>query len=372
MNTTHPNYRHSIVNLSNSLLHRFGVTPFHSTIKEIDEILARHSKIVVLLFDGLGTALIQRHLDSSSILVNNRFTTITSTFPPTTVAATTSLLSGRFPIENGWLGWSQYFKNVGCNVDVFTNENSVTKSKVSNENEMRKVAPYEDIFQMIAKQNPKMRVTSVWPSIIANGTARDLPDFFDKVREVSSIDGEKFVYAYWLQPDGLIHMTGVGSEEVHKTILDINAGVEKLAHVFPDTLFIVLADHGLVDIHFTAVEEHADFYDTLLRPFSNEPRAAFFFVKRGRKREFVRLFKKYYGSEFLLKTKRQALKEEWFGEGRAHPVVKRFIGDYLAIAIDRACFDYLIGGQLAHSRYIAHHAGLTDDEMLIDLMLINK
>ncbi|MCX5775983.1 MAG: alkaline phosphatase family protein [Firmicutes bacterium] len=372
MKTTKPDYRNSIVNLSNSLLHRYNINPFHSTIQAVYDILVKHDKIVVLLFDGLGKALIKKHLEPSSFLVKNYFTTITSTFPPTTVAATTGLLSGRFPIENGWLGWSQYFNDFKCNVDVFTNENSVTKIRVSNENEMRKVASYKDIFQMVAEKNPKIRVASVWPSIVEKGTARDLPDFFDKVREVVSIKGEKFIYGYWLQPDGLIHMTGVGSEEVHKTILDINAGVSKLAYDFPDTLFLVLADHGLVDIRFVAIEEHADFYDTLRRPFSNEPRAAFFFVKRGRKREFARLFKKYYGNEFVLKTKRQVLKEEWFGEGTPHPIVKHFLGDYLAIATDQTCFDYLLNGQMAHSRFKAHHAGLTDDEMLIDLMIMNK
>lgn len=372
MKTTNPDYRHSIVNLSNSLLNHYGVKPFHSTIAAVDKVLAGHDKVVVLLFDGMGKALIKKHLDPSSFLVMNYFTTITSTFPPTTVAATTGLLSGRFPIENGWLGWSQYFKAFNCNVDVFTNENSVTKIRVSNENEMRKVASYKDIFQMVSEENPKLRVASIWPSIVERGTARDLLDFFDKVREVVSIKGEKFIYGYWLHPDGLIHMTGVGSEEVHKTILDINAGVAKLAHDFPDTIFLVLADHGLVDIHFSAIEEHPDFYDTLVRPFSNEPRAAFFFVKRGRKREFVRLFKKYYGNEFVLKTKRQALKEQWFGEGAPHLIVKSFLGDYLAIATDQNCFDYLLNGQLAHSRFKAHHAGLTDDEMLIDLMIINK
>ena len=42
--------------------------------------------------------------------IKNRIKSITSVFPPTTTAATTSMLSGLNPNEHGWLGWDLYFK----------------------------------------------------------------------------------------------------------------------------------------------------------------------------------------------------------------------------------------------------------------------
>lgn len=372
MRTIKPDYSNCIVNFSNSLLKRFGVETFHSSIDEVDSLLAKHDKIVVVLFDGMGKALIERHLEPGSFVRKNVFATITSTFPATTVASTTGLLTARFPIENGWLGWSQYLRKFKCNVDLYTNENSVTKELVSSENEMLKLAPYHDILEMISDKNPEMHVSAVWPHPINGGSAKELDEFMNQIKRDASVPGAKLIYAYWTQPDSNIHKFGVDSDVTHQTIDSISREVEKLARELPDTLFLVLADHGLVDIEFLMVEEHPDFYATQKRLFSNEPRASFFFVKKGCRREFVRLFKKYYGQWFILKNKKQFLSDNWFGEGKPHEIVNSFLGDYLAIATDHYCFDYLIDNLPAHAKFKAHHAGLTEDEMLIDLIAINK
>ena len=145
-----------------------------------------------------------------------------------------------------------------------------------------------------------------------------------------------------------------------------------LAKKHEDTLFLVLADHGLVDVDFLAMEEHADFYATTKRMFSNEPRAPFFFVKPLQKKRFEKLFERYYGQEFILLKRKEVLEQQWFGEGKPHPVCKEFIGDYMAVAIDYKAFDYLIDGKIAHAKFKAHHAGMTEDEMLIDLMILNQ
>lgn len=112
-------YINTIVNLSNSILKRFGAPLFHNSIKEIDQILEGHKKICVLLFDGLGTYIQNKHLSKSSIIRKNFFLKLSSTYPPTTVAATTGLLSGRFPIETGWLGWGVYIKEYAATVSCF-------------------------------------------------------------------------------------------------------------------------------------------------------------------------------------------------------------------------------------------------------------
>ena len=56
-------YNNSIVNLSNSILKKFNVNPFHSTIKEIDDLIKNKDKIIVFLFDGMGKAILEKHLN---------------------------------------------------------------------------------------------------------------------------------------------------------------------------------------------------------------------------------------------------------------------------------------------------------------------
>ena len=48
---------------------------------------------------------------------------ITSVFPPTTTAATTTLESGLSRAEHAWLGWSLHFPEVNGNVNIFINKN---------------------------------------------------------------------------------------------------------------------------------------------------------------------------------------------------------------------------------------------------------
>lgn len=84
----------SLINLSNSILKRFGVNIFHNSNEKLDKILQKHCKIALFLFDGFGKSIAEKHLSKDSFLLKNKFDTISSTFPPTTVAATNGFKSG--------------------------------------------------------------------------------------------------------------------------------------------------------------------------------------------------------------------------------------------------------------------------------------
>ena len=112
MNRLQINNENTLVNLSNSILKHFGTNTFHNTIPEIDELLKDHKKVVAVLFDGMGQNIVRKHLKENSFIRKNYVTTINSTFPPTTAAATTAFLTGKYPIETGWLGWAEYFYHI--------------------------------------------------------------------------------------------------------------------------------------------------------------------------------------------------------------------------------------------------------------------
>lgn len=53
-------YDHSIVSLASSVLKHFGAEAKHSTLKEMDVLLAKgYENVVVMLFDGMGTAILK-------------------------------------------------------------------------------------------------------------------------------------------------------------------------------------------------------------------------------------------------------------------------------------------------------------------------
>ncbi|HOJ44574.1 MAG TPA: alkaline phosphatase family protein [Bacilli bacterium] len=361
----------NIVNFSNSLLARFGVVPFHETIKRVDDVIKNADRIAVLLFDGLGTALIKKHLPKGAWLPRHHLHTITSTFPPTTVAATNGLLSGRYPIETGWLGWSQYFQEVAANVDLFSGKNNLTKEPLLDPNHIRELLDYPSILTLIKDKNPTYHVTSVWPSIVRPKGAKSLDEFFTMMSAQCAVAGPSFVYGYWVSPDLEIHDFGTNHPNVKKVIRAINDGVETLSKQHPTTLFLVLSDHGLIDVEFINEQENDKLFAMLERPFSNEPRSANFYVKKGKHKAFAKLFNKRYGRQFILKSRQQIIEEQWYGKGDPHPITDKFIGDFLAISVDKASFDHLKEGKLAHGDVKGHHAGLTEDEMNIDIMAIN-
>ena len=94
----YPDYRHCLVNLSNSILKKFGAETTAETLPLADRYLEKdHRNIVVLLLDAMGTSILEKHLDPNGFFRSHLVSSFDSVYPPTTVAATTSMLSGRYP-----------------------------------------------------------------------------------------------------------------------------------------------------------------------------------------------------------------------------------------------------------------------------------
>ena len=157
-----PNTKNCLVNLSCSILKKFNVEPVHETIKDVDDLLRFSNKIVLLLFDGMGKTQIDKHLNEGAFLSCFKLKEIDSVFPPTTVAATNSLLAGKFPIETGWLGWSSYFKKHDRILNMFTGVDSYTFEMVDS-NAAPEAVGYKNIVQQIKGKNPHMYCDTFWP-----------------------------------------------------------------------------------------------------------------------------------------------------------------------------------------------------------------
>ena len=125
-----PDYDHCLVNLAASVLNHFGVETSAKPLAMADECLAKDYKnVVVLLLDALGMSILEKHLAPDGFFRSHLAGPYDSVYPPTTVAATTSILSGKYPNEHGWLGWDIYYPEVGKNVTVFQNREQM-KEKV--------------------------------------------------------------------------------------------------------------------------------------------------------------------------------------------------------------------------------------------------
>ena len=365
----------SLVNLSNSLLKHFGVAPFHQTIPEVDEILKGHKKVVAVLFDGMGKNIVRYHLKDNSFIRRNSVTTINSTFPLTTAAATTAFLTGKYPIETGWLGWNTYFKDYDRNIILFRSIDFNTDEMLIAPGEMNiadKYFPTQKIFELVNKTRKKPIAFNIsrFP-VQQDGPKYLLRKGVNMLNKTLKEHDECFIYFYWDSPDIEMHENGIYHKKVHHQVLKAQKFLSRVCADNPDTLFILLADHGHVNIELLDITEHQDIYSLIAKPLSLEKRAISFFIKEVKKEEFVSLFNKYYGKYFELMSKEEALKIKLFGEGEPAKGAIDSLGDFIAISIDKYCL--YAPNELAHlDNFKGHHAGGTTEEREIDISIFNR
>ena len=106
--------------------------------------------------------------------------------------------------------------------------------------------------------------------------------------------------------------------------------------------------------------------DCLVRLPSLEPRVLNFFVKEGKHDFFVKEFNREFGDKFLLMPMEEAITKKLFGTGIPHATFRAMLGDYLAIAISDLSIYY------NEERWVSMHGSVTEDEMLIPLIVLNE
>ena len=391
LRTDGPDYSRCLVNLSNSVLKAFGAETTADTLDTADRYLARgYKNVVLLLLDAMGTSVVKKHLAADGFFRSHLQDTYSSVFPPTTVAATTSVLSGLYPDEHGWLGWDMYYPELGRNVTVFTNRNQLREKEgaapaVSDPQRGPEWDPGSLAEPLPAAEfNAASRYTP-YRNILdrindAGGCAYasmpflpPFPDMLDKVlarvRDLCAEPGKKFIYAYWNEPDSTMHRTGTMSEKTHDLVLSLEETVKELASGLSDTLLLITADHSHMDSRNLCILDYPEVLDCLVRMPSIEPRALNLFVKEEYMDTFPGIFRKNFGDDFLLLTRDQVFEEKLFGPGKDCPGLRGMIGDYVALSV--------AASSLFNTHYEAQvmpggHAGLTAEEARIPLIVVEK
>ncbi len=327
-----PNYKRSLLSLATSVLKHYGVEVWHDSLPEMDELLSRDYKnVVVMLFDGMGESALKNHLDNNAFLRVHDRGAISSVFPPTTTAATTTIESGLAPIEHAWLGWCLRFDEIDKSVCLFPNNEWRKENQAASYHVASEFIPYKSIFERI-EEGTKGEVKAYLVSKYSNFATQNLDEIVSVVRDLCNKDGRKYIYTYYNQPDYDMHDLGVDHASVKDHIIAINNVVESLAHDLKDTLIIVTADHGLIDTKWEFIPEYDDINCCFEHLPTIESRAMTFHIKDGMHAKFESAFNKHFGKYYELLSHDEVIESGIFGEGKVHPHFASFIGDYLAIA----------------------------------------
>lgn len=385
-----PDYNNCLVNLASSFLKHFGAEYSAPTLPLADSYLAKDYKnVAVLLLDAMGVSILEKHLSSDGFFRSLLAGSFSSVFPPTTVAATTSVTSGLFPDEHAWLGWDCYFPELGKNVTVYTNSDPLIEagSPFSSEKESRpgdydcpaieEIRPAADFhvgftytpYESIVSKIKKAGADAYFSSPFVEPNPQDLDAILDRVSTLCSEPGKKFIYAYWNEPDGTMHKTGTVSKETHEVITSIEKRVAEFADELSDTLLFIIADHGHMDSKNLCILDYPEIMKCLVRMPGIEPRTLNLFIKDEYKEEFPVLFEKTFGDKFWLVPKEEVIERQLFGPGTEHPKFRDKLGDFLAIAVsDTSLFNTHVEAKLMPGG----HAGLSREELEIPLIVFEK
>lgn len=366
MSKTIRNNGQSLVNLSNSILKHYNIPLFHPSLPQLDAYLKDNYKhVVVLLMDGLGSANLQEHA-TSSIFTDHLVCDIQSVFPATTTAATTSMLSGLYPIEHGWLGWDLYVRPINETVTMFRNVVKNTNRSPIPKNVIEHYFSYQSIIEKI-NQSTFVKAYAITPYFGITYNENVLSEMYDLIQVQCNKEERNFTYAYTPFPDSLMHDYGIHHSKVHTVISSLNHFTKQLMNQVHDTLLIVVSDHGHIDVDdIICLSDYPDLQNMLERETSIEPRAVNFFIKEGYHALFKEQFNALFSNHFILLDKQTILDDQWFGIGTPHPQFSSSLGDFMAVATGSKAivddhYDFKIMGM---------HAGLKQEETTVPLIVI--
>lgn len=378
-----PNYNHSILGTITSILKYYKVDTKHKSSEKIDEILneKEYKNVIFLILDGLGEQILNK-ISLNGILNKNKIDCVTSVYPSTTTAALTTYYSGCPPYETGWIAWSQYFKEYGRALDMFSHKESYMGETLKKPliDVYKTIVNYESIFDKIEKSSPDVKAYEIEPDYAERRAKRSLKannidELIMYINDLCTMPDRKFILAYSDNPDGLLHKYGTTSEEVKNFVKETEEKIGKMVKDFDnDTILIISADHGHKDIDKAySLNDFPEIRECLIMPESLESRSLTFWVKEDMKDTFVQRFNKIFKDEFWLMTKDEFLnKYHFLGYGDKHYKIDDFLGNYMALSVAGSIIR--IETFLAEGKPVkkSTHCGLTKDEMEVPVIVMKK
>ncbi len=376
----------SLVNLMASLAARFGYDTGYPQARALSaQHLQDYKKIVVIVIDGLGYRYL-KEIWGSGFLAEHLLGQLTSVFPSTTASALTTLATGQPPLRHGATGWFTYLPELGSIANILKAEPRHGGGKYpwfrgQPDTLLKSPSLFSKLRATCMAVVPEDIAGSRFQQSLSCGARvvgfRGLGGFCRAIdRSLRATKADTFITGYWPDLDGLAHRFGVYHGRVRDHYHRIEQALRRLClrHRQEGTLFIIIADHGLVDTperQTIDVRDHPALASTLLMPLCGEPRAAYCYLLRQRTEDFKDYIAERLGSSCLLLTRREAIAAGLFGPGRPEPWFEGRVGDCLLIMKKGwAIRDFLPGEPRIFLK--SGHGGLTPDEILVPLMVFPR
>ncbi len=379
-----PDYRNaSIVNLMASIRLALGSGPVdYPALSELppDE-LADARNVLLLVVDGLGYEYLLGQGDTH--LGRHLRARLTSVFPSTTASAITTFLTGTAPLQHAVTGWYMYFRELGAVSAVLPFTPRIGGPSFGRRGlDPVRFFGHGTVFDQLAVPSYLVAPAAILDSDFsrshcgrANRTGyRDLADFISSVDRLLRRNRHRsYVYAYWSELDSLAHRHGVGSHEVAEHFVSLDAAIAALCAGLAgsDTAVIVTADHGLLDTHGGSrlwLEDHPELAQSLVLPLCGEPRAAYCYVRPGRRASFRDYVRGELAQQAHAFRSDELVERGLFGNGTAHPRLHERIGDFTLVMKGNYVMRDRLSGETPPD-HVGVHGGVSSAEMYVPLVV---
>ena len=382
----------SIVNLVQSISRACGARalpdPDYPAYPELDVLpaatLAQARHIVLLVIDGLGQSSLAR-FPACPNLRRHLLATMTSVFPSTTASAITTFMSGLAPAQHALTGWHMHLEEVGQTLAILplrARANAASSAQGLSALAARLFA-YPSLFSRLERESWVLTPRSIadstfnaWHARGARCLAYDTPrELFARLVALLNEPGRpRYIYAYVADLDSRTHRFGCASEQVERTLAELDAlfGACVDAVQGSDSWLLVTADHGFIDsppARVLCLDDHPRLAALLARPLCGERRAAYCYVAADKRADFEAYVREHLAHCAELRESAELIDAGCFGPPPYHAQLAARVGDYTLLMKDDWTITDWLPGEKRYS-LVGVHGGASRDEMSVPLIAV--
>ncbi|MFN8476093.1 MAG: alkaline phosphatase family protein [Anaerolineae bacterium] len=353
----------------------------------------RVRRVVLVILDALGYMALSEAMAADETLAFHRvaragmLSPLTSVFPSTTTAATTSFSTGRAPVEHGMLGYELFLREFSRTANMIL----LSAHRARRAGELEALGLNYDTFIPVPSVAQRLATEGIPTHVLLPSDIRDSglsrlqyrganihsyytpADMWVGLRHLL-IAGprEAYISVYWPGVDTIAHRRGPDTEmhaaEVRS--LAYSLGRELLdglpSGARSKTLLVISADHGqvrsrpedIVDIaHHPGLAQRLQFDPT------GEARTAYLFARQGEKSPLLGYLRDNLAKQFAAWDSDAAFASGIFGTGEPMAEARSRMGD-IVLAARKTYSLHAEGVHLLPDKMPGRHGSLSPAEML--------
>lgn len=340
-------------------------------------------RVCVVLVDGLGKSLLKQRGAHAPFLRGvmaadaggGHPRTLHAAFPSTTATSLSSLGTGTVPGQHGMVGYDVLDPRQDKVVNLLGKWDAGV--------DPLRWQPFPTIFERLAGtvqcttvSLPQFATSPMTQAALRGSAFRGATSTHARVEqavEALAATPRALVYLYWSELDKAGHAHGADSPQWERQLEELDAGMKRLAATAPpDTLILLTADHGMVDVPRAARVDYSAIPELVegVRHTAGEPRMVHLYLEPGStvRERLMSAWVSHFGKKAWVVTREQAIAAGYFGE--VAPGVADRIGDVLILAREPIAFYDLRRVRIQAMDVTGQHGSITKAEREVPLLRI--